>query len=170
MVAAARGLGLSTVVMTGAHFQGLPDDFIQTLAIEPRAAWMVATPRLASRPSGTGDLFTALFAAALLEGLPTAAVLSRAGSCAAAVLQDGAGGFHGAPVAPRSPLRARPLSRHARMQRPGWQLPPHPHDVCGHAQANPSIGIGRSLELDDGLRAAGHFERRREHFIAELRL
>jgi pyridoxine kinase len=53
MVAAARGLGLSTVVVTGAHFQGLPADIVQTLAIEPRAAWMVATPRLASRPSGT---------------------------------------------------------------------------------------------------------------------
>jgi hypothetical protein len=34
------------------------------LAIEPRAAWMVATPRLASQP---GDLFTARLAAALVE-------------------------------------------------------------------------------------------------------
>ena len=78
IVAAARGLGLSTVVVTGAHFQGLPADIVQTLAIEPRAAWMVATPRLASRPSGTGELFTALLAAALVEGLPTAAALNRA--------------------------------------------------------------------------------------------
>ena len=88
LVAAARQLGLSTVVVTGAHLQGSPADFVRTLAIEPRAAWMVATPQLACRPSGTGDLFTALFAAALVEGLPTAAALGRAVSGVYAVLEE----------------------------------------------------------------------------------
>jgi hypothetical protein len=36
--------------------------------------------------------------------------------------------------------------------------------------AKSSIGIGGGLELVDGLRAAGNFEWRREHFVAELRL
>jgi pyridoxine kinase len=58
------------------------------LAIEPRAAWMVATPRLSCRPSGTGDLFTALFAAALVEGLPTAPALGRAVSGVYCVLEE----------------------------------------------------------------------------------
>ena len=45
LVAAARG---------PARISRAAADIVQTLAIEPRAAWMVATPRLASRPSGTG--------------------------------------------------------------------------------------------------------------------
>ena len=88
LVAAARGLGLSTVVVTGTHLPDQPTDAVQTLAIEPRAAWMVATPRLSCRPSGTGDLFTALFAAALVEGLPTAAALGRAVSGVYGVLEE----------------------------------------------------------------------------------
>jgi pyridoxine kinase len=88
MVAAARGLSLSTVVVTGVQLQGLPADLLQTLAIEPRAAWMVATPRLSCRPAGTGDLFTALFAAALVEGRATADALGRAVSGVHAVLEE----------------------------------------------------------------------------------
>ncbi len=88
MVATARGLGLSTVVVTGAQLPGLPADTIQTLAVEPRAAWKVSTPRLCCHPSGTGDLFTALFAAALVEGQPTAAGLGRAVSGVYAVLEE----------------------------------------------------------------------------------
>jgi pyridoxine kinase len=88
LVAAARGLGLSTVVVTGTHLSGLPADAVHTLAIEPRAAWTVATPRLSCRPSGTGDLFIALFAAALVEGLPTAAALGRAVSGVYCVLEE----------------------------------------------------------------------------------
>jgi hypothetical protein len=48
---------------------------------------MVATPRL-SCLSGTGDLFAALFAAALVEGLPTAAALGRAVSGVHGVLEE----------------------------------------------------------------------------------
>jgi pyridoxine kinase len=88
MLAAARGLSLSTVVVTGVHFQNTPADCIETLAIEPRTAWMVSTPRLSCRPSGTGDLFTALFAAALVEGLATVDALERAVSGVHGVLQE----------------------------------------------------------------------------------
>jgi pyridoxine kinase len=86
MLAVARGLSLSTVVVTGVHFQNTPADCIETLAIEPRNSWMVSTPRLSCRPSGTGDLFSALFAA--VEGLSTPLALGRAVSSIHTVLEQ----------------------------------------------------------------------------------
>ncbi|HUZ91306.1 MAG TPA: hypothetical protein VMU78_05320, partial [Methylocella sp.] len=50
--------------------------------------WTVVTPRLSCQPSGTGDLFTALFTAGLVEGLPTPAALGRAVSCVHGVLEE----------------------------------------------------------------------------------
>ena len=88
IVAAARGLGPSTVAGTGVQLKDAPSGIVQTLAIEPRAAWMVSTPRLSCRPSGTGDLFTALFAAALVQGLTTGAALGRAVSGVYGVLEE----------------------------------------------------------------------------------
>ena len=88
MVAAARGLGISAVVATGARFHGMSADLVQTLAIEPRAAWTVETPRLSCQPSRVGDLFTALFAAVMLGGLSTAATLGRAVSGVHGVLEE----------------------------------------------------------------------------------
>jgi pyridoxine kinase len=88
MAAAARGLGRRTVVVTGALFPGMAADWLQTLAIEPGAGWTVATPRLACHPCGTGDLLTALFAAAMLEGLSTDLALGRAVSGVHAVLEE----------------------------------------------------------------------------------
>ncbi|MGH6823122.1 MAG: pyridoxal kinase PdxY [Methylocella sp.] len=88
IVAAARGLGPATVAVTGVRLQDASPRIVQTLAIEPRAAWMVSTPRLSCRPSGTGDLFTALFAAALADGLTTGAALGRAVSGVSGVLEE----------------------------------------------------------------------------------
>jgi pyridoxine kinase len=87
IIAAARVLEPSSVAVTGANVEGLPADTVQTFAVEP-TAWMVSTPRLTCRPCGTGDLFTALFAAALVEGLSTEAALSRAVSSVYAVLEE----------------------------------------------------------------------------------
>jgi pyridoxine kinase len=88
IVAAARGLGPSTVAVTGVQVQDASSGIVQTLAIEPRAAWMVSTPRRSCRPSGTGDLFTALFAAALVQGHTTGAALGRAVSGVYGVLEE----------------------------------------------------------------------------------
>jgi pyridoxine kinase len=88
IVAAARGLGPSTIVVTGVQLQDASSGIVQTLAIEPRAAWLVSTPRLSCRPSGTGDLFTALFAAALVQGHITGAALGRAVSGVYGVLEE----------------------------------------------------------------------------------
>ncbi|MCI0735477.1 MAG: pyridoxal kinase PdxY [Beijerinckiaceae bacterium] len=88
IASAARGLGPSTVTVTGVCVGETPSGLVQTLAIEPRAAWVVETPKLSCRPSGTGDLFTALFAAALLQGLSTESALGRAVSGVHAVLEE----------------------------------------------------------------------------------
>jgi pyridoxine kinase len=88
IVAAARGIGPSTVAVTGVRLQDASPQIVQTLAIEPRAAWMVSTPRISCRPSGTGDLFTALFAAALVRGLATEAALGRAVSGVYGVVEE----------------------------------------------------------------------------------
>lgn len=88
IVAAARGIGPSTVAVTGVQLQDASPQIVQTLAIEPRAAWMVSTPRISCHPSGTGDLFTALFAAALVQGLATGAALGRAVSGVYGVVEE----------------------------------------------------------------------------------
>ena len=88
IVAAARRLGPSTVAVTGVQLKDASSGIVQSLAIEPRAAWMVLTPRRSCRPSGTGDLFTALFAAALVQGLTTGAALGRAVSGVYGVLEE----------------------------------------------------------------------------------
>ncbi len=88
IVAAARRLGPSTVAVTGVQLKDASSGIVQTLAIEPRAAWTVSTPRLSCRPSGTGDLFAALFAAALVQGLTTGAALGRAVSGVYGVLEE----------------------------------------------------------------------------------
>jgi pyridoxine kinase len=88
IIAAARKLGPSAVAVTGVNVAGQPAGTVQTFAVEPQAAWMVSTPRLACRPCGTGDLFTALFAAALVKGISTKAALSWAVSSVYAVLEE----------------------------------------------------------------------------------
>jgi pyridoxine kinase len=49
IVAAARGFGPSTVAVTGVQLQDASSGIVQTLAIEPRAAWMVSTPTAVPR-------------------------------------------------------------------------------------------------------------------------
>ncbi len=61
--------GPATIVITSAELAGTPDSEIETLAIEHAdagriSAWRVRTPRVPISPSGTGDLFAALFVAA----------------------------------------------------------------------------------------------------------
>jgi pyridoxine kinase len=88
IAAAARGLGPSTVAVTGVQLPDPSSGIVQTLAIEPQTAWMVSTPKLSCCPSGTGDLFTALFAGALVQGLTTGAALGRAVSGVYGVLEE----------------------------------------------------------------------------------
>jgi pyridoxine kinase len=88
LAAAARGLGPRAVIVTGVCAEDTPPDTILTLAVEREAAWVVATPKLSCSPSGTGDLFAALFAAALVQGFATEAALEQAVSGVFAVLEE----------------------------------------------------------------------------------
>ena len=94
VIAAARTLmaqGPSTVVVTSAELEDTPAGEIETIAVERAGeamlAWRVRTPRLPISPSGTGDLFAALFVAARVRGSSTPDALSHAVSAIFAVLE-----------------------------------------------------------------------------------
>jgi pyridoxine kinase len=83
--------GPSTVVVTSAELKDTPDGEIETLAIEESGgrirAWRAGTPKLPISPSGTGDLFAALFVAARVRGSNTPDALGHAVSAIFAVLE-----------------------------------------------------------------------------------
>jgi pyridoxine kinase len=90
MIEAARALlarGPSTVVVTSAELTDTPAGEIETLAIERSKAWRVRTPKLTISPSGTGDLFAALFVSARVLGSDTPDALAHAASAIFAVLE-----------------------------------------------------------------------------------
>jgi pyridoxine kinase len=90
MIAQAQTLlarGPSTVVITSAELSDTPDGEIETLAVERAQGWRVRAPKLSISPSGTGDLFAALFAAARVQGKATPAALGHAASAIFAVLE-----------------------------------------------------------------------------------
>jgi pyridoxine kinase len=90
MIAVAQTLlarGPSTVVITSAELSDTPDGEIETLAVEKAQSWRVRTPKLPISPSGTGDLFAALFAAARVQGNDTPEALGHAASAVYAVLE-----------------------------------------------------------------------------------
>jgi pyridoxine kinase len=95
--------GPSTVVVTSAELADTPDGQIETLAVERSKegfkqgfkkgfkelskAWRVRTPKLPISPSGTGDLFAALFVAARIQEKDTPDALGHAASAIFAVLE-----------------------------------------------------------------------------------
>jgi pyridoxine kinase len=94
VIGAAQALmarGPSTVVVTSAELEDTPDGEIETLAIEKSGegikAWRVRTPKLPISPSGTGDLFAALFVAARVREKNTPDALGHAVSATFAVLE-----------------------------------------------------------------------------------
>ena len=60
---------------------------IATLAVTAAEAWQVATPKLALRAKGAGDMFTALFLGYFLRSGDAADALGRAASSAFAVIE-----------------------------------------------------------------------------------
>jgi pyridoxine kinase len=79
--------GPSTIVITSAELADTPDEEIETVAVERSHAWRVRTPKLPISPSGTGDLFAALFVAARVRGSDTPDALGHAASAIFAVLE-----------------------------------------------------------------------------------
>lgn len=84
---AARSLqriGPAGVVVTAGN-RGTAD--LQTLVLDRDAVWRIRTPRLAVRPAGSGDLFTACLAAKLAHGSALAGAAEDAAAALHAVLQ-----------------------------------------------------------------------------------
>ncbi|GKQ49169.1 pyridoxal kinase PdxY [Bradyrhizobium sp. Ce-3] len=84
--------GPATIVVTSAELAGTPGGEIETLAVERHEsggtrAWRVRAPRVPISPSGTGDLFAALFVAGRVRGLATPDALSHAASAIHGVLE-----------------------------------------------------------------------------------
>ena len=94
VIGAAQALmasGPSTIVVTSAELKDTLDGEIETVAIERSSegikAWRAGTPKLPISPSGTGDLFAALFVAARVRGSNTPDALGHAVSAIFAVLE-----------------------------------------------------------------------------------
>jgi pyridoxine kinase len=97
-VEAARRLGKAVLVSS------VPcDGAIGVVYADPAGAWLASHARAPSAPNGTGDLLTALFAAALIEGLSPELALARAVEAVAAAVA--AGGAELAIVATGARLR-----------------------------------------------------------------
>ena len=91
LMIAARSLsepGSSTVVVTGVHLTDTREDEIDTFAVEGSAVWSVTTPMLPIAPSGTGDLFAALFVSSLIRGSTTPFAISEAASATFSVIEQ----------------------------------------------------------------------------------
>ena len=85
---ALRAVGPRTVVATGVA----ADDRMSTLAISEEGAWVVDTPRLPCRASGTGDAFAALFLGHFCNEAPIEEALTRAVSGIYALVEATGGG------------------------------------------------------------------------------
>jgi pyridoxine kinase len=115
VIAQAQALlarGPSTIVVTSAELANVPDGQIETLAVQRSQAWRVRTPKLPISPSGTGDLFAALFVAARVRGSNTPDALAHAASAIFAVLERTAiSGTEEMRIVENAELLARPTRR-----------------------------------------------------------
>lgn len=78
--------GAKIVAVTGVGLSEPSATRVETFAFYDGAAWKVSTPRLPCRPAGTGDLLTALFVSALVQGAAVPDALGAAVSGTFAVL------------------------------------------------------------------------------------
>ena len=119
VIAAAQTLmarGPSVVIVTSAELDDTPAGEIATVAIEKSTegirAWRAGTQRLPISPSGTGDLFAALFAAARVQGSDTPDALGHAVSAVFAVLErTAAAGTEEMRIVESGELLVRPVRR-----------------------------------------------------------
>ncbi len=86
-VAVLQATGTRCVVVTGCTLAETPAGMVETIAFDGGTMIRVPTPRLAIRPSGTGDLFTGLLVAHLVRGQPFPAAVEAAVAGIFAVLK-----------------------------------------------------------------------------------
>ncbi|MGZ4495611.1 MAG: pyridoxal kinase PdxY, partial [Nocardioides sp.] len=84
-VAAVRATGPTTVLVTSVVVEDTPEDALDMVAVDDRAAWRVRFPRLAVSPPGAGDLTASVFLANLLDGHALGDALARTASSVFAV-------------------------------------------------------------------------------------
>lgn len=87
-VALARAMGPRTVLVTSVLRPETGDDVLEMLAIHGEEAWLVATPRLALKANGSGDVTAALFTAHLLATGDAKLSLERTASSVFDLLQQ----------------------------------------------------------------------------------
>jgi pyridoxine kinase len=107
-VAAARALGRPAVAVTGCVWSGAT---VETLWVEPAAAWAVTTPRVPTRAHGMGDLFAALLAGRLARGEAAPAAVAAAAAGVTAVLRATAPDADEMALTAALPLLADPPER-----------------------------------------------------------
>lgn len=78
--------GIGVVVVTGTRLDDTPADSLDIYAVTTDGAWRVRTPRFDFTPVGTGDVYTALFAATWFTDGDVAAAIAAAASGVYAVL------------------------------------------------------------------------------------
>ena len=78
--------GIGTVVVTGTQLDDTPADSLDIYGVTADGAWRVRTPRFDFTPVGTGDVYTALFAANWFRDGDVAAAIAAAASGVYAVL------------------------------------------------------------------------------------
>jgi len=83
---ALRAMGPGVAVITSLQRTDTPEDRVETLAVGPEGAFLVATPLLAEAPHGTGDLFSALFLAHWLKSRDPRFAVARAVSSVYGIL------------------------------------------------------------------------------------
>ena len=89
-LAAADGLcagGPRLVLVTSLEREDAPPDVVEMLAVEPGAAWLVATPRLDLSVNGAGDAVAALFLGHFLRTRKAALALGATASSIFAILE-----------------------------------------------------------------------------------
>lgn len=112
-VKAARTLGKPVLVSS------IPrGDEIGVVYADQDQAWLASHARMAHAPNGTGDLLTALFAAALIEGMPEEQALARSvGAVAKAVGEAAQGALDDLPIVAMGAELGRPAA--VRLERIG---------------------------------------------------
>jgi pyridoxine kinase len=82
-----RARGPETVLVTSVVHEEQAAGTLDMIAVDPEGAWLLTTPLLDRRFTGSGDITSAMFLTALLEGVGTPAALERTAAITYGVLK-----------------------------------------------------------------------------------
>lgn len=81
-------IGPARIIATGCQFAGMPESELETVVANENAILRIVSAKLPTRPSGTGDLFTAHLASHLAYGIPLGIAAERAVQAVTEVLHQ----------------------------------------------------------------------------------